>query len=247
MWRDDHVDLAGLRDLQRQAEELAAQLSAAAAAAEAEFVGGDSAGAVEVTIDGSGAPVRVRLDRDWLRITGMSGLGPAVIDAVQAATNERLTAWATEASTFEGGPDTQQPTTIDRLERAEVGDPSSRQSMYAMRDLLDLVDGALEHLDRMAEAAESAATRSTTATNPTRTVRVTSVGGTVTEIDFDDEWLRSAHHERIADAIRDALAASWRAVEEERQRVFETVPGMERMRRLTASPEALLREVGLIR
>lgn len=249
MWRDDDVSLAGLRDLQRQAEELAVQLSAAAGAGGAEFIGSDSAGAVEVTIDSSGAPVRVRLAGDWSRIVGMAGLGPAVVEAMQAAVYERLTAWATGAADVDiVPPATTGSVTTDQVERAEIGDPSSQQSAYAIRDLIDLVDGVLDRMDALQEAAESAARRSVTSTNLARTVRVVAVGGTMESVEFDEDWLRSTHqHEHVADAIREALQASWRAAAEEKQRLYEAVPGMERLRQLVDSPETLLREIGFLR
>ncbi|MEE6257197.1 hypothetical protein [Plantactinospora sonchi] len=246
--RDDDVDLAGLRELQREIQEVAAQLSAAASAAEAEFVGGDSTGAVEVTIDSSGAPARVRLDRDWLRLVGTAGLGPAVIEAGQAAATEQMTAWAVSASEAASAPPVPfESADLVEVERAEFGDPSSRQSAYAIRDLFDLADGILDRLDDLQQAAQSAAERRLTSTNLAHTVRVSAVGGKAETIEFDDQWLRSAHSERIADAIQEALMASWRVATEERQRLDESVPGIERMRRLTASPETLLREIGFIR
>jgi DNA-binding protein YbaB len=248
MWGNNGFDLAGLQELQRQAEELAGQLSAAAAAAGSEFVGADSTGVIEVTIDSGGAPVRVRLERDWSRIVGANGLGPAVVGAVQAAGTELLTAWAAGVAQAQAVP----PVTSDgsgrgRVEHAEPGDPSSRQSAYAIRDVLDLVDAALDRMGQLQEAAEDAANRHVTSTNPTHTVRVTTVGGVVEGVEFDETWLRSAHQERIAGAIQEALAASGRAVAEENQRLHDSVPGLDRIRQLTSSPETLLREIGLIR
>src|SRR3954469_7909659 len=94
MWSGDNVDVSALRAMQREAGELARALAAGAAAAEADFVGGDDAGVIEVAIGASGAPTRVRLARDWEQIVGSAGLEPAVMAALSAVAMQRLTAWA---------------------------------------------------------------------------------------------------------------------------------------------------------
>ena len=47
--------------------------------------------------------------------------------------------------------------------------------------------------------------------------------------------------------IQEALAASVRDAAQARQAALDAVPGLDRVRRLTASPETLLREIGLLK
>lgn len=260
MW-SDQPDLSGLHALHRQADELARTLAAGSAATRAEFTGGDGAGVVEVTIDASGAPARVRLARDWRQSVGVSGLGPAVLAALSAATTQRLTVWAAGVAggVDEPPPDGPRPAGPASTRtgegdapggaggRVELGDPTSRQSIHALRDLMDLVTDVTDRLGELAGAATTAAEGEVTATDAGRTVRVTATGGTVTAVEFDDHWLRTADHQRVADAIGAALAASTEAAARARQELLDSVPGMERIRQLTASPETLFREIGLIR
>ncbi|WP_018828960.1 YbaB/EbfC family nucleoid-associated protein [Salinispora pacifica] len=119
--------------------------------------------------------------------------------------------------------------------------------MYAIRDLFNLLDDALDTMKRMEQEAEAAAQRFITSHNQAKTVRVTMGTGAVQSVEFDREWLRAATHERIAAALEEALAQACRAANEEQQRKRKATPEIERLRQLTASPELLLREVGLIR
>jgi DNA-binding protein YbaB len=245
MGGSDLFDLSRLRELQREAADLARRLSAASTAAEAEFVGSDSAGVVEITIGSDGAPTRVRLDSGWRQVVGITGLGAAVIAALTAAVTERLSAWAGGMAPAGDG----RPAALDTepYRHAELGDPSSRQSALALRDLMALVDDVTARLPEVAQAAEAATTASVTATNGGRTVRVTTVGGMVSAVDFDEQWLRSADHQRIEQAIQEALTTSVRDCAQARLEAFAAVPGLDRVRALTASPETLLREIGLLK
>lgn len=245
MGQNDLFDLSKLRALQREAEELAERLSAAAAAVEAEFSGGDRACVVEITVGFDGAATRVRLDPGWQRAVGVTGLGSAIIDALTAATQQRLSTWAGGIVPAVGGPPVAAGQEPDR--HGDLGDPSSRQSALALGEVMGLVAEVTARLPEMAEAAEAAATRSVTSTDGARRVRVTATGGMVSSVDFDDPWLRSADHQRIAATIQQALAASVYEAARARRQVFDAIPGLDRVRRLTASPDTLLREIGLLR
>src|SRR4051812_48274833 len=99
MWSDNDVNLSALRAIQQEARDLAGTLaSAAETEVYAEFTGGDDAGAVEVTIDATGAPTRVRLDRYWQETLGPTGLGAAVMAALSDASTRRLTVWARDVA-----------------------------------------------------------------------------------------------------------------------------------------------------
>jgi DNA-binding protein YbaB len=119
--------------------------------------------------------------------------------------------------------------------------------VLALGELMALVDEVTARLPQLAEAAEAATTRGTAATNASRTVRVTAASGVVSAVDFDPHWLQSADLQHIAAGIQEALAAAVRDAARVRQEALDSVPGLQRVRRLTASPEALLREIGLLK
>ncbi|MEU4217346.1 hypothetical protein [Actinoplanes sp. NPDC026623] len=236
--------LQNLRELEHRAADLARRFAAAAASGSGTFTGTDSDEAVEVAIGDDGQAVQVRLSREWRSLIGDTGLGVAVVTAFANAATARLTAWATGMAEQTGTQSAEEDLTPPR---AEPGNPVSRQSEFALRDLLDLLHEVDEQMPAAIEGAEAAATGTLSAANPRRTVRVTATAGAVTSVEFDGEWLRSAQHDRIAEAITEALAAVQRLAAEERARAFDGVPAFGRLRRLTESPETLWREIGLIR
>lgn len=245
MWPDDdHVQ--GLRELQREAESLAHLLSAAAGAGGNVFTGADSSGAVEITISADGVPVDVRLRQDWRDALGATGLGAAIVAASTAAVTARLTAWGAAMAEQR---DTDRPSKDDPgwLAQAEPGDPSSRQSELALQSLLDLLNEVDDRMPAAAEAAQVATTQPVTSANLARTVEVTMTAGTVTVVYFNDRWLRTAGHDRIADALAETLKAAHHATARQQDRIFDSVPAFARLQQLTASPETLLRELGLLR
>ncbi|MBM2620766.1 hypothetical protein JIG36_35230 [Actinoplanes sp. LDG1-06] len=238
MWHGDQFDVTRLKQLQGEAEALAGQLSAAAEASKGQFTGRDNDGAVEVTVGDDGSATRVDLDPQWRRTVG-DGLGLAVVAALQDSAAQRMAAWGSApAAPAEATP------APDPTRGTEIGDPSSRQSMLALRDLFDLIGEVTAGLH---DLSHQPGAQPVSSTNNSRTVRVTAAGGTVSSVDFDDEWLRAASHERIAQAVLEALEASARDAAAERQRAVDAVPGLGRVQRLTESPETLLREIGLIR
>jgi DNA-binding protein YbaB len=108
-----------------------------------------------------------------------------------------------------------------------------------MFDLIETVT------DRLADQA-TITPQSVISASPNHTVRVTSIGGTITSVEFDEHWLRTAGHDRIGDAIRDAAAAAARDTDHDREQRGHGDPSFDRLRQLTSSPQTLLREIGLI-
>jgi len=239
-----------LRELQHEIEALAHRLDAAASAGGDTFTGTDVTGAVEVVVTGSGAAAEALLRPDWRDRLRADGLGPAVVAASSAAATARLSAWGAGMAEQAGaagsaeavsGPVGAGPVVF------EPGDPGSRQSQLAVEDLLDLIYDLDGRLPAVLAASEVAATTPVIAENHAATTRVTMIGGSVTRVDFDAVWLRSAQHQRIAAAITETLIAAHQTADARRGQALEDSPGFARLRQLTESPEKLLREVGLIR
>lgn len=240
---DDQVQ--GLRQLQHQATRLSRRLRSAATAGGVAFTGTDSTGAVAATLSVDGQPPQVRLSADWRTMVAQHALGAAVVAALSNATTARLTGWAAGLTSE---PEPRDPGDEPvALAHAEPGDPASRQSAYALRDMLELLEDVDTQMAAGIEAAEAAATRTRTAANPRQTVRITATADMVTSVDFDSGWLRSADHDRIAAAITDALAALRHLTAADHERALQSLPAIDRLRRLTATPESLWREAGLIR
>jgi hypothetical protein len=159
----------------------------------------------------------------------------------------RLTAWA-ESLNSRPANSTTTPSTVTYIDSgSDVGDPSSRQSTLALSNLLTVIGEATARLSEVTRAVEAAATRSSAAANATRTVGVTARGDTITGVDFDDQWLREAHPDRIGAAVHEALTACLREAAAAKERAIDGGPELDRVRRLANSPEQLLREVGLLR
>ncbi|MEV8506288.1 YbaB/EbfC family nucleoid-associated protein [Actinoplanes sp. NPDC051475] len=244
MTQDDDP-IRGLQQLQRDAEDLARRFSAAASAGAHDFTGTDRAGMVTIAIEADGKPVDVTLRPEWRDKLSASQLPEAITEAYTNAVTARLSAWAEGmAQPSSGEAEAVEP---EWQSRVELGDPSSRQSTAAIRDLVDLLNEVDSRMPDFAASVEASATRSITGENVSRTVRVTMTGGALAAVSIDSEWLRTSQHDRIADAVAEALAAAHRAARDERERIFDESPAFGRLQRLTASPQSLLREIGLIR
>jgi DNA-binding protein YbaB len=253
---DDVFDLSGLGQLQREAAQLAEQLSAGVTATQQSFVGGDDAGAVEVTVDDAGSVTRVRLDAGWKRVVGVRGLGPAVVSAVLQATTARLTSWAEGVDAAAPGQGSWNGGTSSYADagmpdpfaagRGEPGDPSSDASMANVRELLWLVDDMDRQLAQVTATMELNAQRPVVIGNATRTVRVTLVGGSVTAVDFDQEWLSASFYERVATAIHEALRAGEVHTQDAARQALDGAPAVVELQRLASDPATLLRHLGFL-
>lgn len=196
---------------------------------------------------GDGAPTSVRVDPDWRRVVGAAGLGPAVLAALAAADHARLAAWAEGVNRSpEDGADhliAAGPT----FGRDQLGDPASRQSQAALREVFDLIGQVTGRLSEFGQDVVAASQRPVETSNMSRTVRVAVTDGVVKSVEFDREWLMSSRPERIGDAIHDALSVAARAAVATKAQMADALPEISRLRNLTASPEALLRQVGFLR
>ncbi|MDI6103554.1 hypothetical protein QLQ12_33580 [Actinoplanes sp. NEAU-A12] len=231
-----------LRDVHHKADALARRFSRAVPT---ETVTGlDETQCVEATVAPDGRLIRLGLHDGWREEVGEAHLGTAVIAAMSNAGQQRITSWAA-AMTAETDP-TPPPATPDPLSHATPGDPTSRQSAHALRELLDMLTQVHEALPGLTERAEAARTRPSTATNVNRTVRVSVQNDTVTSINVDGDWLRRIPDQQLADAIVEVLTAAQRLASDRQDEAVNGTPALARLRRLTESPEALLREVGLI-
>ncbi|WP_305784463.1 hypothetical protein [Symbioplanes lichenis] len=257
--------------LHRSAVGLGQRLAAAATAAAAPTTGSDDTGCVTAEVRADDQPVTIRLAGDWREAVGARALGRAVVTALTNASAARLTAWAGAmtahstpaadsaapapaigaalgaratpgAGTILGGADPGG----DGSAGGALGDPGSRQSGYAQRDLIELILQVGEQFPAAAAAAEAAA-RQVTATSATGTVRATATGGIVTAVDCDEEWAARVPEARLAAALTEAVNAVRRRAAEERDRARPATPALDRLRRLTDTPEELWRETGLLR
>ena len=242
----DDDPIRALQRLQRNAKELADRFSAAANAGGPDFTGSDRSGMVSVTIQRDGMPVDVRLQPEWRNKLSSAALSAAIVEAFTNAITARLSAWgeAMARPSPAGEAEAGEP---DWSSQVQLGDPTSRQSGAAIRDLLDLLNEVDSRMSDYAASVEASATRSITGENSSRTVRVTMTAGALAAVAIDAEWLRAARHDRIADAVAEALAAAHRAAQDGRERILDELPAFRRLQHLTESPQTLLREIGLLR
>jgi len=242
---DPRGDVRALQALQARAEDLVRRLRAAAQSGSGVFSGADPTGSVEVQVTSAGAPTAVRVAADWRDRLSLDGLGAAVVQACTAAVAARVAAWGAGLTQQHGDIDAGEPATD--VSGFEPGDPTSRQSQVVLEELLSLIFEVDDQIPALRADAQAVATASVQTRNAAHTIVVTTVGGALTRVDIDRGWLRSAHHDRVAGAMAETLAAAYQADTDRRRQAGSGGPAVERLRDLTQSPERLLREVGLIR
>lgn len=237
---DDHV--GAWADVQRSAEELTHRFERALSGGT--VTGVDDTRCVTVTVDTAGRMTRLDLQQGWRAEIG-SRLGTAIIAALDDAAQQRLAAWAAATAAGNAPSDTA-PRAPDPLTAAEAGDPASHQSRHAIRELLDLIRRVDDQLPALLDRARAAA-RPVDATNANRTVRVRVRNNEVASIDLDQNWVRDTTDARLTADLAATVTAAQRIAADQREQVWNDSPDLARLRRLTESPEVLLREVGLIR
>jgi DNA-binding protein YbaB len=250
---EDAFDLVGLRELQREAAELARGFSVAADPA-ARVDGFDGSRTVRMTIDGSGRVVDVEIGRSWRAVIGPAGLGPAVVEAVHGAERRRVETWAdaaerNRAMNSAGDPGGQAD--LSGLSSSDSGGsgpappPGDRAAADATRELFYLAMDVMERLDDVARTVEQGTGGPVRGDSPGGRVMVTVEAGRLTGVEFDQRWLADAGAEAIAEQVLAGFAAAYRA--DPRTAVADALehPTFRELREVTADPHELLRRLGL--
>lgn len=227
-------DLAALG---REALALSRRFAAADDALAGESAGHDPADAVRVVTDGDGRIMSVTIDPTWRRRVTKTGLGAAVVQAVEEAGRRRVEAWADALRT-----------PFDAAEPPPAAPPAPAppapvDTAFA-RGLFHVLQDVSAQLDDLTGQLERQAGRALVGRDPQRHVTVTVVGAVVAGVDLDPDWLGSVRPPEIGSAV---VAAAWDAYAQADRlaaAVTDRWPFAE-LNRMTADPSTLLAHLGL--
>ncbi len=240
---------AGFDELHRlagQAEHFASMFSVAQDE-EQTFAGHDESEQVHVEVDAEGRVTGVELERDWNSTLDPRGLGAAVVEAVNAATTTRITAWADRVAE---AADTPAPATPPRTPEPVTINPSG-QMIENLLYLLHRVGQETKPPERRARRAvadhddydedvEETPTRRrlTKGTSDGGHVVVGLDGKTVAQVQIETDtiWVSHANHLEVAGELRSAFAAAYRRADED-ARTQRSDSAVAELRALTADPQ----------
>ncbi|GAB3661199.1 hypothetical protein GCM10027589_23320 [Actinocorallia lasiicapitis] len=197
----------------------------------------DGSGSVRVTVDGTGAVSRLTLRQQWRSALRPEGLGAAVVEALGAATRQRLEGWVTlfdeqerkQTQARKAGQQRRRPDFRRPAVPAQVPSLDRTSLMNVARQIFDESD------QRIQEAKDALGTPKVVTDGH---VEVTVSGGAVSGIAYDVDWVSRARDASIADetvraigkALQDAqpeavkaLNATVREIDELVQMLFKAV------------------------
>lgn len=173
-----------------------------------EASGTDRTGAVQVVLGPDGLPKKVRVDPSWQRTLGAAGVGPAVMEASQAALKERMDAW-TEALAEDGFQDR-----VADMKRGRA--PESRVPAMFRKPVPEVAPRPIGAVAEDMFSAFDKVRTSTPSNDPAagtdRSGKVTITLSTtaLTACTVDAEWAEDQPGTAVADALGEALRAAKR-------------------------------------
>ncbi|BCB85513.1 YbaB/EbfC family nucleoid-associated protein [Phytohabitans suffuscus] len=224
--------LAELAELHTQARALAAQLSTDHDPG-LRCTGADRNGLARVTVDGHGRPTGVTVAPDWRRGAAPPDLARALLDAMGEAQARRLEAWVAGSA----------PATTALLDRTLAPGLFDASGPELIRDLLPILDRAEQQLDEASRQLTDHFTEKALLSGPGGEVTITTEGGQVTGIEFDDRWITTAAAEEVAHILcrlfQEAHDRSWVGIGD------LLPPELGDLTSFAADPDRMLRQLGL--
>jgi len=226
--------LAELDGLRTQAEALSKRL-ASPVNSQTRYSGGDQRGLARVIVDGRGRATDVVVTREWRRQTDAAGLAAALLHATAEAQARRLAGWAAGGEPSAPPPDT--------TAAPPAGSALDSSGPDLIRALLPLLDEAERQLDDAQHKLERHFTEQVRQAGPRRELTITSQGGQVTEIEFDDRWIASASADEVARRVCHLLQ---QAHDRASTGIGDLLPReLGDLVSFAADPERMLRRLGL--
>lgn len=245
--REDPVDLDGLRRLQSDAQRIAAGLGRMGDP-QTRVEGWDGSRTVRVTMDGSGRLVDAEVGQAWRNTLGSSALGPAVIEAIGRADEERMAEWAyaTRRAADEAGEpvDLAGATVGPAGDRVRTGAAADGAVLESSRELYYLAMDAIDRLAELSRAIEPAPAGAARVRSRSGLVTVTVEDGRVTAVDLDLSWLRDATAVEIAEQLRAAFRAAEQAGPQAAAAAALDHPTFRELRDVSKDPRELMRRLG---
>ena len=228
---------AGFEELHRLAGEAArfARIFSVEQDAETVFTGHDETELVTVSVNADGQVTDVELAQDWDRTIDPRTLGATVVEAVNAATVNRVTAWADRVA--EAGDEPEEPAP-PRTPAPVTINPSTA----AIEDLLYL----LHRVGQETNPAERGRRREPEPVRPAPVkgksdgghVVVVLNGKTVAEVRVETNtmWIGGANHLEVGSELRSAFEAAYRRAADEAP-ARRSDSAVDELRALTADPQ----------
>lgn len=207
------------------------------------FEGHDESQLVHTEVNAAGRVVDVRLEKDWDKTIDPRRLGAAVIEAVNAATVSRVSAWADRVAEASDEP-------AEPVEPAPAPAPAPvtiNPSGAMIDDLLYLLHRVgqetrpperVRRRDYDDEDEAPVRKRLTKGRSQGGHIVVALDGTTVAEVqvETDTMWVGGANHLEVASELRDAFEAAYRRADEEAPQPRSTSAVAE-LQALTADPQ----------
>jgi hypothetical protein len=194
-----------LRRLQRIADVMRGLMREAEATAPASTRAKDTTGAVTITLDAEGIPLKITVAVDWRRRLGTRALGAAVMDANAKAATDRMKAWtqALHGATWARKVERMMATGPDDLSTAV---PEVLRPRVKSRPLGDLSDEMIRALDRV--EAPTVDRPRFHGINRRRTVAITLEAHGMTACQIENAWAARQSGPAVSAALAEALVAA---------------------------------------
>lgn len=230
---------AGFDELHRLAGEAArfARIFSVEQDAGRTFTGHDGTERVTVSVDADGQVTDVELAQDWDRAIDPRDLGAAVVEAVHAATADRVSAWADRVAGADGEPAEPAP---PRTPEPVTINPSTAE----IEDLLYLLHRVGQETrppartGRRRDHEDEPRPRLTKGRSAGGRVVVALVGTTVAEVRVETNtmWIGGANHLEVASELNSAFEAAYRRAGDEAP-ARRTDSAVAELRARTADPQ----------
>ncbi|HEX2772776.1 MAG TPA: hypothetical protein VHN18_10140 [Micromonosporaceae bacterium] len=216
--QDDPVER--LAEVWDQADVAAQKLQGAAQPGRT-WTGADEAGAVTVSVNGSGHVAHVEVQPDWRQRIRGEPLAGAVRRAVEAAILSRLRSWGEALAGQDAAPQPQarpmpflHESLAYQLDELATARMSGDDGRAALRELLQLLESVERDVDRVSEQLRAQVNALYTGYSRARDVAVTITGGgTVSEIRYNRHWLANAGGPVIGRETVSAFQAAYHEAE----------------------------------
>ena len=170
----------------------------------------DESGQVRVKIDAEGAITAVSVGFSWERAISREQLVPAVVEAVTTASMRRMEQYGEAASAVEAQPAPRARPVAPSEVVAELGErfaaapDEGRAAEQFLTEVLAEASEGLEEANRL--LAEHAERIHTERSGPGHVTASLNSSGSLTALEIDQRWLRTAHPTNLGREITEAIA-----------------------------------------
>ncbi|HWS33274.1 MAG TPA: hypothetical protein VN408_11085 [Actinoplanes sp.] len=207
-------------------------------------VGHDESRLVRVEVDRADTVRYLEIGSSWWRVIGAHGLGEAVRVAVDAAVNDRMTAWADRAAARSQSP---APEPDGRPFVPPVATaPAPQEQIAELRRTLDMLRQVRSELKDYRRFVKEQAGRENVGADSGSRAQVTVTGQRITGIRLDSSWLNTQPSGQVvADTIRTAIDSAYRKGAQQTAAALASMPAIAAALPGNADPAALLRRLGV--